>query len=648
MKFKFIYIFLATLINSSLLMYAQEKGSAEYYELMLEEKLEEIPELNKEINISMPQASIQEFLRGVAKFSGLNLDISPELDFVVTNNFSRVKAKDIIIFLCVQYDLELTFIGTIVSISKKPENISIDKLNIKYDKDKNLITLDYKNESLVRVVREITILTGNNVILSPGIENNVVSGYIQNMPFDNAMDKFAFTNNLSLKKSEDGFYVLSLKKDTAVGDPQMVQRAQQQQQLNRPYTNRNGQNQGRNQQNNQDEFLLDVKMLGPDSISILTQDAPLLDIISEVSKEAGVDYFIVSDLQGTLSLSIKGSGYLDFLNFAMQNTPYTYKLTDGIIVIGEKTSTELKYTKVVQMQNRTIDKILDFIPADLKKDIEIIEFAELNSLLVTGPESNIANVEMFLKAIDKPVPVIMIELIIVDVNKKYTISTGINAGLGEEPAVTGGKVFPGVDMTFGSNSVNNIISGMDDYGWLNIGKVTPNFYVTLKALEEQGILNVRSTPKLSTLNGHEATLSIGNSEYYLEEQSNIYGTQNPQLSTTQTYKPVEATLSLKIKPIVSSNDQITMEIDVQQSDFTERISPTAPPGKVSRSFQSTIRVKNQETILLGGLEEKRTNDTGSGTPILSRIPVIKWFFSSRTKEDSNSRLNILIKPTILN
>ena len=143
-------------------------------------------------------------------------------------------------------------------------------------------------------------------------------------------------------------------------------------------------------------------------------------------------------------------------------------------------------------------------------------------------------------------------------------------------------------------------------------------------------------------------MNIGNTEYYLEEQSNIIGTQNPQLTTTQTYQSVKADLSVKIRPIVSGDEQITLEIEVQQSDFTERISKFAPPGSVSRNFKSLIRVKNQEMVLLGGLEEKRASDTGSGIPFLSRIPVIKWIFSSRTKENSNSKLNIFIKPTIIN
>jgi type IV pilus assembly protein PilQ len=117
---------------------------------------------------------------------------------------------------------------------------------------------------------------------------------------------------------------------------------------------------------------------------------------------------------------------------------------------------------------------------------------------------------------------------------------------------------------------------------------------------------------------------------------------------TTTYKPVEAELKLEIRPLVAGNQEVTLNVLVEQSDFTERIEQNAPPGKVSRKFESIIRVKDQEMILLGGLEEASDSDTRSGVPFLARIPVINWLFSSKSKTKSKSKLNIFIKPIIIN
>lgn len=90
-----------------------------------------------------------------------------------------------------------------------------------------------------------------------------------------------------------------------------------------------------------------------------------------------------------------------------------------------------------------------------------------------------------------------------------------------------------------------------------------------------------------------------------------------------------------------------MTINVKQSSFTERVENTAPPGAINRDFQSLVRVKNGEMIMLGGLEENETNNSGKGLPFISRIPVLRWIFGERTKSKRESKLTIFIKPTII-
>ena len=177
----------------------------------------------------------------------------------------------------------------------------------------------------------------------------------------------------------------------------------------------------------------------------------------------------------------------------------------------------------------------------------------------------------------------------------------------------------------------------------------PNVYLSLNALETRGLANIRSTPQLSTLNGHEATLSIGETTYYLEQQSSLMGAQSPIQNSYQSYKSLKAELSLSIKPYIANDDQITLEIELSQSSFSAtRINGTGPPDLTNRTFKSQIRVQNQEMFLLGGLEEETHSTNSSGLPLLSRIPVLKWIFGTTTKTNNKSRLNIFIRPTIVN
>lgn len=294
------------------------------------------------------------------------------------------------------------------------------------------------------------------------------------------------------------------------------------------------------------------------------------------------------------------------------------------------------------------EAIVNILPDDVVADLDIKIDYELNSFLISGPAANINRFKKFIKQIDRPVPVVLIEVMLIEVTKSATVETGISWGIGDEPVTTRGGIFPETDLTLGAKTVNKIIGGFDGFGSFNIGRVVPEFFATIKAMEANGNIKIKSTPKLSTLNGHRANLSIGETTYYVVTSQNFFGSQIPTASEIRNFQPIDAELAVSIKPLVSGNGQVTLDINVIQSDFSaERIDEDAPPGLTSREFSSIIRMQNQDLAILGGLEEKVKNDTGSGVPFLARIPIIKWLFSKRKREDRKQKLTILIKPTVI-
>jgi type IV pilus assembly protein PilQ len=601
----------------------------------------DIPQLNERVNISVTNVPIQEFLRGVASSSGVNINVEPGLKIDVINNFSNVKVIDILLFLAKQYDLDISVIGNIININKNKVDTPLPpkKVLVNYEQSSDLLSIQCDNEDLANLTREMVDKTGKNVVPAPGMDRIKVSGYIQNMPFENALDKFAFANNLKIRKTDDQVYLVEKN------EPAPVQTTQ-----NQPRRGSSSGQKSQGQNNGGGNF--QVKRTIGDSLFVDAQGASIADIIGEAAEQLKLDIFFTSAVQGESTFTLKNVSFPALLQYLFRNTPYAYEVIKGIYLIGDNKSRDLKEFKVIQLQNRTIDKLLEVIPADLKAEIDLKEFPELNALLAGGLPGRIRALEDFLRSIDKAVPVILIEVMLVDSKNTHTVTTGIDAGIGSKPTVTGGQVFPSIGnatgtLDLGSQSINSLINSFNGFGAVKIGSVTPNFYLKLKAMENNGIINIRSTPKLSTLNGHEATLAITNTQYYQEQQSNFYSSLSTQSTLAVQYKEVKAEMSVTIKPVVSGDDQITLQIEVKQEDFTDRISQYAPPGKTARTFKSMIRVRNQEMVLLGGLEENTTRDTGTGVPFLARIPVIKWFFSSKSKESLKSKLNIFIKPTVI-
>ncbi|HTD41987.1 MAG TPA: type II and III secretion system protein, partial [Mucilaginibacter sp.] len=282
-----------------------------------------------------------------------------------------------------------------------------------------------------------------------------------------------------------------------------------------------------------------------------------------------------------------------------------------------------------------------------KKGLEIKEFREQNTILLSGSIAQINEAEAFIKSLDVLVPVVLIEVTMIDFHKTRTISTGISAGVSDS-VKTGGTVLPGVNFTFSATSVNSFLNSVSKFTSINLGHVVPNFYVSLQALENNSNVDIRSIPKLTALNGHPAKLSIGSKLYYKNTTQNLYPSASTSTSVfTNTYTPVDADLSIDIKPVVSGDDQVTLGIKVNVSDFTSIPTDGSPPPQAISQFESTLRVHSEDTILLGGIERTENDLTSSGTPILSRIPIIKWLFSSRTKTASKVTTVLFIKSTIL-
>ena len=376
------------------------------------------------------------------------------------------------------------------------------------------------------------------------------------------------------------------------------------------------------------------------------QNTPIIDIIKNITTQAGVNYFIYSDIKGNITANTSNMNFDDALSYILQGTDYTYKIDSNVYLIGEREKEGLRANKVIQLKYRSVDSVLAFIPQNIRKGVDIKEFKELNSFLVTGSSPQINEIEAFVKNIDRLVPMIMIEVILLDVKKSKGVKTGISAGVSDS-IKTGGTILNGLNFTLGANSINSFLDRIGLNNLFNIGRVAPNFYVTLQALENNANIDLRQTPKLSTLNGHKATLSIGSTRYYAITTQNVLGSLNPQTVVTQQFIPVEANLAIDIRPIVSGDDQVTLNIDVNISDFIGSTPLNVPPPTSKSMFSSIIRVHNDEMIVLGGIERTEKTQDGSGIPILSRIPILKWFFSSRSKATSKVVSVVFIRPTII-
>lgn len=596
---------------------------------------EETPELNETIQIDVSGLTLYDFLTSVAIEHKLNISADQDLNQIVSSSFFNVPVKDVFLFVIKKYNLSIEFINKIIVFKKtvKPKELPkpkvLKEIDVTYNSQNDFLAIKLKNDSLPRVAKKITDVSGKNVILGPNVKNEKVSAYILNRPFDQVMEMMAKSNKLIVTKDDNGFYYVEKDQTPAAGTATR--------------SSRNG------KKTRSPGSSAEITVLPSGFLSVQAFDADITSLILEAAEKLNVNYFMYDKPAGaTTTLVVNEITFDELLDHVFMGKNSTYKKTDDFYLIGDQNGEGLRSTELIQLENRTIETVLETLPKDLIENVELKEFIELNGFVVSGSRPRILELKEYIKQIDKVVPMILIEVLIVQYQKGYDIQTGIKAGIDKKERVTSGALFPQSEVTINSSSVNKLIDAFNGFGIFNLGKVAKDFYLSLKALENNSIIRLQSTPKISTLSGHEAKISIGETNYYFEQNNRLInnGVSSDILQSGQ-WKATDANLSVNIKPFVSKDEQITLTIVVEKSAFLGRAGENAPPGKSTQQFESLVRVRNGEMILLGGLDELEKENSGTGTPVLSRIPIIKWFFSSKTKKKKKSKLHVFIKPTVV-
>jgi type IV pilus assembly protein PilQ len=619
--------------------WSQTQDRIQVIQQRLQNIVVDVPGLDQKVQLFVSGVTLQQYLNALSKTNNISISIDSKLNFTIYDTFTDVTAENILVLLAKKYNLDINTVGSIIYVTAYQDPAQFIKsgedINAKYTQLDNTLSLSLNNDSLTAVAKKITEISGKNIVIPAALQGKMVSAFIQNAPFETAMDKLAFANELKMVKTSDNFYLFQpLEENEELyvnGDKNTAVRK-----AFKP-ANTAGHTLG----------LFSRVVDGQKMISVDAVDAPIADLIKQASQELNKNYSIYSDIKGTLTLHVSDVSYDDFLSLLFKGTDYTFHSENGVYVIGDSKLEGLRAFKVVQLQHRSIDTIVSMIPTDWKRAVEIKEFREQNTLLLSGSSSKIAEMESFIKQLDVQVPVILIEVTMIDINKTRSVSTGIAAGVSDS-VKTGGTILPGTSFTFSASSINNLLNSVGKVASINLGHVVPNFYVSLNALETNNNVDVRSVPKLAALNGHSAVLSIGNSVYYKNSVQNTYPTSaTSNTILTNTYVESDADMTIAIKPVVSGDDQITLGIKIDISDFTSIPTDGSPPPKSTSKYETSLRVNNEDMILLGGIERTERDDNVSGFPILSRIPILKYIFSNKTKSTTKVVTIVFIKPTIM-
>jgi len=124
---------------------------------------------------------------------------------------------------------------------------------------------------------------------------------------------------------------------------------------------------------------------------------------------------------------------------------------------------------------------------------------------------------------------------------------------------------------------------------------------------------------------------------------------NNNMYYTFEYQPVG--LKLKLTPHITTGDKITLELYVEANSVlgstTTSLNTIIPPNLAKRDIRTKISIQDGSTIVVGGLMRSTTTEIENKVPLLGDIPLLGWFFKSKSKEDGKTNLLVFITPRVV-
>jgi general secretion pathway protein D len=269
-----------------------------------------------------------------------------------------------------------------------------------------------------------------------------------------------------------------------------------------------------------------------------------------------------------------------------------------------------------------------------ENSVRIVPSPENNALLINATPTEYSVIEAALRRLDTRPIQVLIEASLAEVTLTDDMRYGLQWSYigGDGPA------------TLSESSNGSISSAFPGFSYLFTGR--SDIRAVLNAIESLTNVRVISNPKLLVLNNREAQLQIGD-QVPITVQSAVgtVGENSPIVNSVQFR---DTGVILRVTPRVNKSGMVILEVSQEVSD----VVPTTTSGIDSptiqqRKFNSTVAVKDGETIALGGLIRETKSRSGSGLPFLRRIPWLGELFGSTTRGSRRTELIVLMTPKVI-
>lgn len=338
----------------------------------------------------------------------------------------------------------------------------------------------------------------------------------------------------------------------------------------------------------------------------------------------------------------------DTLNEIFNSTP---KKTKAAKVAAGETAGEISSTGSENRQSSLSNASIADVAVSNVGKVRIIADEPNNSIVIVATAHEYEIIRPIINQLDVMPLQVLIDATIVEVDLKNDLKYGMQ-------------------WSFDTGNFHNLLTDVSSGNLKAIGPVTGYslFYsggtakAVLNALAEKSSINVIASPSLMVLNNQEGFINVGdkvpiatsqstnNNSVNVTPNSGILPSNNTNVSAivSNNIQMVDTGVTLKITPRVNAGGLVLMKIEQEANQAVPTTTSSLnSPTIQQRKINSSIAVKNGETIILGGLIREENGNGLTGMPILSDIPVLGSLFGTTSNSSNKTELVILITPRIV-
>jgi type IV pilus assembly protein PilQ len=413
-------------------------------------------------------------------------------------------------------------------------------------------------------------------------------------------------------------------------------------------------------------------------LSLNFQNVEVRAVLQVIADFTGLNIITSDTVGGSLTLRLKDVPWDQALDIILQSKGLDMRKTGNVVWIAprDELATREKLALEAQAQINDLEPVrtesfqlnyqkgADFqkLLSDpnqriLSKRGSAVVDARTNTIFVQDTPSRLEEVRKLLRKVDVPVRQVMIESRIVEASDTFSRNLGIRLGyreegggrgiLGTPPRVTVGgslgTVAPnagadGVVPPFspGNLNVNLPAVGASVFSMILFNQNRTKFVdLELSALQADGKGKIVSSPRVITSDQVEATIEQGTEIPYQSATSSG--------ATSVSFK--KATLSLRVKPQVTPDDNVIMNLRINKDSVSALA--VSPPAVDTKQIVTEVLVENGGTVVIGGIYSQDESSVTNKVPVLGDLPYVGWLFKQNTKRDDRRELLIFITPRII-